>query len=79
MKMLGRKAFYVHGVAGQSCCRAGCCSETAHQGRLGYKRHVKRVEQRQTAQEIGAGIGEYRLAVNPDTSETNSHGCRAER
>ncbi|OHV23979.1 hypothetical protein BBK14_23650 [Parafrankia soli] len=67
MKMLGRKAFYIRGVAGQSCCRHGCCSETAHQGRLGYKRHVKRAEQRQSARDIAVGIAEYRLADGPDT------------
>ncbi|MCK9931400.1 hypothetical protein MXD62_30430 [Frankia sp. Mgl5] len=67
MKMLGRKAFYIRGFGGQSCCRHGCCSETAHQGRLGYKRHVKRTEQRQTTQEIAAEIAEYLLADNPDT------------
>ncbi|WP_018640279.1 hypothetical protein [Parafrankia elaeagni] len=67
MKMLGRKAFSIRGVGGQSCCRAGCCSETAHQGRLGYKRHVKRTEQHHAAEEIVAGIAEYFLPDDPDT------------
>ncbi|WP_018506076.1 hypothetical protein [Parafrankia discariae] len=73
MKMLGRKAFYIRGFAGQSCCRHGCCTETAHQGRRGYQRHVKRTEQRQTAQDIAAGIAEYLLADNPDTGRY-AHG-----
>ncbi|CUU60868.1 hypothetical protein Ga0074812_14912 [Parafrankia irregularis] len=60
MKMLGRKDYFIRTFGGQSCCRPGCCSETARQGRDGYKRHVKRAEQADVAREVAPGSQPHR-------------------
>lgn len=59
MKMLGRQEFFIRTFGGQSCCRHGCCSETAHQGKRGYKRHVKHAERRRVTREIADGIADH--------------------